>query len=190
MNSITELKNCIETKYGVEKDLMSFNGIDAKLLIESINESIDLLESIGNLKENFETIYMERKLNGLTQRCTAYLIDKVELKSEEKGYDEFFDNIFEIRCLVKTTYQFVIEGTIKNESLDVTTLYEDIVKQKEEIKGIQKDLNESTRLRMDESYSDSKYEYSRSSTGVGGLVAIIAMAFMTTVIGLIFALNS
>lgn len=113
---ISHLRNKVSEKLGDENDLFGYLGINKVGILESLEESYNLLAPLEEFKDKFETIFAKRKV--------AYYIDQINLFFDKylesnKATDKFNDcleSVAGIRYVLRETYISISNKPLRIDS--------------------------------------------------------------------------
>jgi hypothetical protein len=104
-----------------ERDVFGFQGISKSIIVESLQESYDLLANFEEYSSKFETIFLERKLADLIHDAND-LLENIEDKS---NFNKFLDNVAKIHYRIKEAYIAIAQEPIRTE-IEVKKAKEDL----------------------------------------------------------------
>lgn len=133
-SNLTRLKNLAEKNLPEGNDIFGYAGISKLLIIDFIESSHKFSYELADLEPNFEITILKRKLAKLIDLCKDYLNEDVKGFLKEKKFDDFIDNLTEIRDQVRITYIVVVDKSLRKETdaAEIKENYEILKKSYEE----------------------------------------------------------
>lgn len=145
---ITLLQNKIKETFPDEQtDLYGFEGISKELILESLSESYDLLNSLEDFQGKLEAILLERKIADLFEKANAQLKDK-GFEKRLNDFNDFLNILAKIRFSIKQAYITLAKDPIrteteikkaKDELVALTNTLTEVKKAAEEIESIKEE---------------------------------------------------
>ena len=77
---ISIIKRKVEEILPNEDDIFGYQGISKEKILESLNESYDLLNSLEEYDDKLEVVFLKRKIHDLFEEVNLYLKDGVQTK--------------------------------------------------------------------------------------------------------------
>lgn len=137
---ISLLKNKISENLPDNSDILGYAGINKLILLESLSDSYNLLSVLEEYNDKFETIFLKRKIAQLIDSANHYLNDIWKTDNATDKFNDFLNFIAQIRFSTKETYL-----SLNNNPLIVEN---EIIKAKENLLNLTKDLEEITKLKL------------------------------------------
>lgn len=138
---ISYLRNKISDLLPDENDILGYAGISNILIIESLNESYNLLSLLEAYNEKFETILAKRNVAHLIDNANHYLNEIWNSEQKADRFNDFLNSIAQIRFTLKESYLSLTENTLKLEI--------EIVQAKEALEELTVDLEEIKHTRTE-----------------------------------------
>jgi hypothetical protein len=95
-------------------DIFDFAGISKEIIISSLNDSYQLLESLDTFQDRFETVFLERRISLYYERITD-ILKKANFEKDKDKFDEFLNIIQKIHLQIKETFILVAKEPIRTE---------------------------------------------------------------------------
>jgi chromosome segregation ATPase len=113
---ITLLQNRIKEIIPEEgTDLYGFQGISRNLILDSLTESYDLLDTLESYEGKLEAVLLERKIADLFDKANGQLKDRgFEKRLDE--FNDFLNSLAKIRFSIKQAYITLAKDPIRTET--------------------------------------------------------------------------
>ncbi len=111
-------------------DVFEFPGISKNIIIDSLNESYDLLGNLEDFDAKFETIFLKRKLADYIKDAND-LLDSI---NDKNNFNKFLDLVSKIHSRIKETYIAVADEPFRTEA--------ELFKAKESLLNLTTDLSQ------------------------------------------------
>lgn len=122
---ITHLKGKITEILPEDNDVFGYLGISKRIILESLTESYDLLSSIAEYPDKFETIFAKRQIAQCIDNCYEYLDSTFKSESAQQEFNQFLKCIAEIRYVLKDTYLSISNNPLRVD-FEITKAKEDL----------------------------------------------------------------
>ena len=160
---ISILRNKISDNLSDDNDLFGYLGINKSVIIESLDESYELLAVLEEYNDKFETVFAKREVAKNLDKTHVFLDNDLHSSEIEKKFNNFLKYIANIRFVLKESYislstePFRVDYELAHakESLDtLTNNIEEIEEINNKIKEI-KSSSEEFITELEEKHSKS-----------------------------------
>lgn len=131
---ITNLIKKIQENLPDGDDIFGFAGISKPIMLKSLNESYNLLTTISNYPEAFETIFAKRDIAESLDYANNLLNSNFSGEDRDTAFNEFLKCISRIKFIIKDAYISVSENPLRAE--------QEIARAKEELEALESTLTE------------------------------------------------
>lgn len=141
---ISHLRNKIIDNLSDDEDLYGYLGISKIIIIESLNESYNLLATLQEYNDKFETIFAKRAVANYIDELNDFIDNDLERRKVESKFDNFLRAIANIRFTLKESYislstePFRVDYELAKAKESLSTLSSDL----EDIKNITTEIQE------------------------------------------------
>jgi hypothetical protein len=111
---VSLLKNKISEELPDGVDIFGFEGISKQVIIDSLDESYNLLSLLEEYKGGFETIFLERKIAEYFEKISK-LFKKEDFEINKEKFNDFLYTVQKIHFQIKETYILVAKEPIRTE---------------------------------------------------------------------------
>ncbi len=143
-HKISLLKNRIAENLPDDNDIFGYSGISKALIINSLNESYDLLSVLEDYNDKFETIIAKRSVALFIDNANYYLNDVLKSEVAVEKFNDFLINISQLRFNLKEAYITLSERPLKLdiEIKQAKAVLEELSSDLEELKKFKEKINE------------------------------------------------
>lgn len=126
---LTYLKNKVTDVIPDRESILDFPGITKELIIESIDDTYQVLDLVSQYENKFEGILLQRRLADCIDKATDYLKEKFKNQNAD-DFNRFLNKIAEMHYAAKETYILFTKEPIR---LDIS-----LAKAKENLADLEK----------------------------------------------------
>lgn len=138
---ISHLKNKISENLGDENDLYGYLGISKVSILESMNESYDLLAPLEEFNDKFETVFAKRKVAHYIDQISLFFDKYFDTRKAEGRFNDLLDAVAGIRYILKETYISLSKKPLRVDS--------ELAKAKESLKDSITTLEEMEKVKLE-----------------------------------------
>jgi hypothetical protein len=132
---ISLIKGKVEEVLPTDEDIFGYQGINKEKILESLNESYDLLNSLEEYDDKLEIVFLKRKIHDLFEKVSLYLKDGIQQDDRNTTFNQFINYISDIRYSVKEAYIIVAKDPIRAE-IEIKNTKDNLVELKNEYQSI------------------------------------------------------
>lgn len=100
---LTHLKNKVNEVLPDENDILGFPGISKVLILESVNETYEILDLLAPFENKFEAILLQRKLADCIDKAIDFIKEKFKHQDAD-DFNKFLNKVAEMHYAAKETY--------------------------------------------------------------------------------------
>ncbi|MEA4975598.1 MAG: hypothetical protein VB046_07665 [Paludibacter sp.] len=132
---ISLLRKRVNESFSNENDIFGYAGISKTLILESLKESYDSLSVLEVYNDKFETILAKRNVAQFIDSSNSYLTNYFGTDSEVEKFNEFLNNVSQIRFCLKEAYISLSEKPLRLDA-EVQIARNDLNSLKQDIQEI------------------------------------------------------